>query len=322
MHRRSYIRTLLCAAAWLPYAPLGALAQSDGATRFPLQDEVLGFIRSTGWRTGHWGVLAVSLESGDTLVAIEPDLSLAPASNQKVFVTAAALERLGPDFRFPTYLLADGAVADGVLQGNLILYGTGDPSLSDRFFASATDPLREFARELVAAGVHTVSGDVVGDGTFFEGPSRHPSWGGLDNWYAAAVSALTFNENVVTLRIHPGLVGGPAQLLTIPDGADLDVVNASRTVTARTGRRLHVSREGPQDPIEIRGEMEEGQGDVWRVITVADPDRYAASVFVGVLAEEGIQVLGSARSLAPSCSSLRWERSWKGTDRSTAEAGP
>ncbi|MSR22731.1 MAG: D-alanyl-D-alanine carboxypeptidase/D-alanyl-D-alanine-endopeptidase [Gemmatimonadetes bacterium] len=290
--------TAFVAASLGPLAPAGTEGQSLPGNRFPLQGEILRFIRAPGWRASQWGVLAVSLENGDTLVALEPDLPMAPASNQKLFTTAAALDGLGAAFRFPTYLLTDGAVVDGVLQGDLVLYGTGDPGLSDRFFKSPTDPFRDFARELSAAGVQTVSGDVIGDGSFFQGPSRRPSWGGLDNWYAAPVSALTFNENVVTLRIHPGVEGQPTQLLTIPDGAGLRVVNTSRTVAERTGPRLIVVRDDPDDPIEIRGEMRVGQGDIWRVITVSDPAQYAAAVFRQVLAEEGIQVLGGVRSLS------------------------
>jgi D-alanyl-D-alanine carboxypeptidase len=86
-----------------------------------------------GWRGDHWSVLAVSLDRGDTLYAREPGLALTPASNMKLFTSAAALHYLGAEFRYATYLLAGGRIADGVLDGDLVLYGTGDPTLSNRF---------------------------------------------------------------------------------------------------------------------------------------------------------------------------------------------
>ena len=298
MSQRS--KTLAILLASLPaIAPTTVVGQLQAGDRFPLQSEILRYINAPGWRSSQWGVLAISLESGDTLVAVDPGASLTPASNQKLFTTAAALDRLGPGFRFPTYLLTDGVVRDGVLEGDLVLYGTGDPGLSDRFFDSPTDPLRSFARQLVAGGIHTVTGDVVGDGTYFQGPSRRDSWGGLDNWYAAPVSALTLQENVVRLRIQPAAEGGrPARVLAIPDGAALDIVNTSRTVAGSPRRRLVVTRDDPDDPIEVRGEMAVGQGDIWRVITVSDPAMHTASVFHRVLAEEGVRVLGRARPVA------------------------
>lgn len=240
MSQRS--KTLAILLASLPaIVPTTVVGQLQAGDRFPLQSEILQYINALGGQSSQWGVLAVSLESGDTLVAVNPGASLAPASNQKLFTTAAALDRLGLGFRFPTYLLTDGVVRDGVLEGDLVLYGTGDPGLSDRFFDSPTDPLRSFARQLVASGIHTVSGDVVGDGTYFRGPSRRDSWGGLDNWYAAPVSALTLQENVVRLRIQPGAGGGAGPCPHDPG-------------RRRTGHREHEPHRGRESAPAARGD--------------------------------------------------------------------
>jgi serine-type D-Ala-D-Ala carboxypeptidase/endopeptidase (penicillin-binding protein 4) len=120
---------------------------------------------------------------------------------------------MGPDFRFATFLLARGEIRNGVLEGDLILYGTGDPSMADRLLDSAEEPFVRFARELKSQGIHTVRGNILGDGTFFNGPSRRDSWNprDLNDWFAAPISALSFNENLVTLRIQPGAGGGPPE---------------------------------------------------------------------------------------------------------------
>jgi D-alanyl-D-alanine carboxypeptidase/D-alanyl-D-alanine-endopeptidase (penicillin-binding protein 4) len=273
-----------------PVAPRLPVA-SDLTT---LRAEVSRLIQGTGL-TSEWGVLAVSLEHGDTLMALNADRALAPASNQKILVTAAALHYLGPDHRFPTFLLTDGEIRDGVLHGDLILYGTGDPAISDQLLPSETAVWEEFADSLRKAGVHTVTGGVVGDESFFQGPSRAPSWsdGYLDDWYAAPVSALTFAENVVTLRISGGVVGAPARVGTMPEGAMLPLQNTSVTVAGAEAGGLRVGREDPDGPIEIRGQMGNGARESWRILTVSDPATYAASVFRSVLVASGIRVEGS-----------------------------
>ena len=264
-----------------------------------LQSELARHLARGAGRTGNWGVLAVSGARGDTLFARSHDASLAPASNQKLFTSAGALYHLGPDFRFATFLLADGKIRGGTLQGDLILYGTGDPALSDRLLESEVAPFREFARELRRQGVHTVTGDIVGDGTFFTGPTRRDSWNprDLNDWFAAPVSALSFNENVVTLRIQASAPGTPPRVRTQPDGAVLPLANQGRTVAGGVRTPLMVVRDDPDEPIEIRGEMAPGQADAWRRITVSDPPAFAASILKRVLREEGIRVEGSSGSV-------------------------
>jgi serine-type D-Ala-D-Ala carboxypeptidase/endopeptidase (penicillin-binding protein 4) len=99
----------------------------DAAVR-ELQADLREIIARPGWREARWGVMVASIDRGDTLFAMNADLPMLPASTLKLFTTAAALYYLGPDFRFSTYALADGPVANGVLDGDLILYGTGDPA--------------------------------------------------------------------------------------------------------------------------------------------------------------------------------------------------
>ncbi len=277
-----------------------AMAPDYGSGLDALRLELSRFLTTGTARNGSWGFLAVSLAQGDTLFALNPDVPRAPASNQKIFTTAAALHHLGPDFRFPTFLLAEGAVSDGVLHGNLILYGTGDPTIGDRLLPDATAPLRSFARELRERGIHTVAGDILGDGTFFHGPPRRPSWNprDLNEWYAAPVSGLTFNENMVTLRISPGAPGERPRILTEPAGAVLPLANEGWTVSGRPASTLRLVRDDPDDPIRLLGEMGPGQADVWRRLTVSDPAAFAASVMLTVLEEEGIRVTGVSRSVA------------------------
>lgn len=272
-------------------------APSFDALRTDLDRMVAG-----GARGALWGVLAVSLERGDTLFALNPTEPLTPASNVKLLTTAAALHHLGPDFRFPTFLLADGEIRDGVLHGDLIVFGTGDPTLGERDPLAPGGAIATFLAALEQRGVREVRGAVLGDGSYFAGEPRRPSWNprDLNEWYAAPVSALTFNENMVTLRVMPGaLPGAPARVATQPEGAGIPMRNLTATVSGRPSPSVLVVRDGPDDLLEVRGQIQTGGRDVWRNLTVSDPPAYAASILREAMVASGIAVTGPAAARAP-----------------------
>ena len=250
------------------------------------------------WRDARWGVLVVSLDQSDTLFSESPDSALSPASNLKLLTTAAALRILGPDFRFQTYLLSDSNVADDILEGDLVLYGTGDPGISDLFFQERDDVLELLADQLEEAGVRTVTGDLVADASHLPGPLRPYSWDpkDLNDHFAAPISALSFNENVVSFRVAPSdRAGSRPEVHTIPESAGLDVDNLAITSPRGTRPHLSILREYPLDPIRIEGGIALGARDAWRQMTVPSPPHFAASIFRNVLLERGIRILGDIR---------------------------
>lgn len=264
-------------------------------------DQFQGRLASTfaarGFSKATWGVMVTSLDSGDTLFAIDPDQPLAPASNLKLLTTTAALRILGPDYRFRTYLLTDGTVENGVLDGDLILYGTGDPGISDRFYRSRDEVFQRLIDQLEDLGIHSVTGDLVGDASFFAGPLRPEGWDprDLNDHFTGAVSALSFNENLVSFRVVPDKPGEPPRVQTVPDHAGLDVVNEAETVGQRARPRLAILRDHPLDPVRIEGRILSSSRDVWRQMTVPVPAHFAASVFLSTLEERGITVAGGIR---------------------------
>ncbi len=265
-----------------------------------VQRDIESLLKRTGWSKSEWGVLAISLDRGDTLVSINASTPLVPASNVKLLTTAAALHYLGADFRYRTFLMSDGPVVDGVLQGDLVLYGTGDPALSWRFSESRTATLEALADSLVALGITKVEGGVVGDASYFSGAGRHPDWDprDRDDWFAAPATALSFNENVVTLRVIPGDSGNQPSIRTIPSGAlaGVPVINRSTMVAAGGDRSLRVGRPEVESPITVIGEIRRGSRDQWRLVTVDDPPRYAAAMLERALSERGIEVSGPTRT--------------------------
>src|SRR6185436_12209054 len=156
-------------------------------------------------RSGEWGAMIVSLTRGDTLYGQNADGMMQPASTMKMYTSAVALDRFGPDFTFRTPVLRDGVLGpDGVLPGNLYLRGVGDPSLSARFWHDE-EPMDVLAKQVVAAGIKRVRGDVIGDASAFDDKLIPDGWktSYLGAAYAARVSALSLAENLVWVAVRP-----------------------------------------------------------------------------------------------------------------------
>ncbi len=196
-----------------------------------------------------WGV-AVTDVDGRLLYGRNADRLFIPASNTKLVVSVVANALLGPDFTVQTSVYGSGTVANGVLQGDLVLYGRGDPTFSNRCYDADTnkagacdrdsaEKLRQLARQLRARGVQVIAGDLIGDGSYFEPRLIHPSWENYDLgwWYAAPVSGLGFNDNSVDVRELAGdSVGAQAQVIMTPDLGAFTLDNRAE-VGARGARR-------------------------------------------------------------------------------------
>jgi D-alanyl-D-alanine carboxypeptidase/D-alanyl-D-alanine-endopeptidase (penicillin-binding protein 4) len=260
-----------------------------------LQRELESILTSTGNRQGWWAVLAVSLDRHDTLLSLNPRRLMVPASNMKLLSTAAAFHYLGPGFRYRTFVLADGARNGEVLDGDLLLYGTGDPSQSERFLPSETASMDSLATQVLGTGIREVLGNVVVDGSFFGGPDLHPEWKDedLNDAFAAPVSAIGLAENLVTLRVESGSwVGARPSIHTIPENAGIPLQNLARTVSPGSRSRVWLLRESPRDPIGIEGEMPLGSPDVWRQLPVPDPLKFAGIQLKRALEARGVKVSG------------------------------
>lgn len=267
------------------------------ANTLALQSGLAEILRRPRWTGDRWSVMVVSLDRGDTLFAHAASDALVPASNMKLFTTAAALYYLGPDFRFNTFLMATGPIRDGVLDGDLVIYGTGDPTFSDRF-GDRLAVWQSFADTLVARGVREVRGDIVGDGSYFEGPGAAEGWqeSYMNAAYAASAGALSFAENVAMLQIRPAAQAGwRPEVRLVPGGEGISIVNQATTVAGRGGR-ITARRLAYDGPIAITGQIGTGASPVLRSVPVSDPARFAAAMFREVLSRNEIVIRGNVRS--------------------------
>lgn len=250
-------------------------------------------------RNGEWGAMVVSLTRRDTLFARNAGAAMVPASTMKLFTSAVALDRLGPEHTFSTDVLRDGALeADGVVRGNLILRGDGDPSLSPRFVRGGPDAAMSMLAQFTAgAGLKRVTGDLIADASAFE--SRRIPEGWLTRYagasYAAPFSALSLNENIVIVGVTPGKAGttGSAAVLLEPSTRGLTISNTVRTV-AGSGVRLSIRMAG-EDRVMVSGTIGARAGTRKYQLVVSDPATFTAGAFRHALAARGIQVDGVVR---------------------------
>jgi D-alanyl-D-alanine carboxypeptidase/D-alanyl-D-alanine-endopeptidase (penicillin-binding protein 4) len=283
-----------------PSPPVGSITAvtPERPAKTALQSDLERLIASPRWNGDRWSVLVVSLDKGDTLFDHNASDALAPASNLKLFTTAAGLYYLGPQFRYNTFLLSDGRIENGVLNGDVVVYGTGDPTFSARF-GHRDGIWHAFADTLKALGVREIRGAVVGDGSYFTGDGTGKGW--QENYmnasYAAPASALSYAENIATIQVKPAAQAGWRPDVSLIDGADgIAVVNEAQTVN-RGRTFINVTRTAYNGPILVRGQVSRAGGAVVRTIPVSDPPRYAAAVFRQILINSGINVTGGVRSV-------------------------
>jgi D-alanyl-D-alanine carboxypeptidase/D-alanyl-D-alanine-endopeptidase (penicillin-binding protein 4) len=253
-----------------------------------------------------WGIQAVDLASGKTLYELNPSRFFVPASNTKLFTTALALTALGPEATFQTRVLgANPPDANGVVRGPVRLVGGGDPNLSARALpydkgGASGDPLaaiRLLADQLAAKGVKRITGNIVGDDTWYVWQPYAEGWGLGDPAasYGAAVSALAVNDNSQTLTIRPGAaVGDRAALALNPAIEFYQIENRVRTVAADGERNLHADRLPGSRTLRVWGAIPlRGRGeDV--ALGIDDPALYAAMALRQALEDRGIAVDGEA----------------------------
>jgi D-alanyl-D-alanine carboxypeptidase/D-alanyl-D-alanine-endopeptidase (penicillin-binding protein 4) len=296
---------LRVAVALLP-GLLGACATASSAVAPPpstLAARIDQVIDSPPLDQVQWGVLAVDPGTGRVLYERQADIKLIPASNMKLPVTAAALQRWGQGHRFETALLAAGPIDPrrGVLEGDLVLLPSGDPTLSERFWPG-TDPLRAFSDSLRAAGVREVAGSLVVDASGWDSTTTVGSWMVEDLPGIATGGAFVLAEGRTTVRIEATQAGQPASVAWSPFGEDDFVVARIQTgpIASAMGALAGPGTSQVRSSYlpESRQMLLEGTalGAVATMtIGTRDPVRQAAAALARSLDADGITVRGGWR---------------------------
>jgi len=188
--------------------------------RSELRHEIDSLTSLPEFRNAQWGVLIVNPRTGDTLYSKNSGKLFMPASNMKIITSAVALTLLGPDYRYRTTFLTDGEVRDSLLDGNLLVIGRGDPTVSDRMRGTATIVMDALADSLRAHRIRQISGSLARVGNAFPDSiyGYGWEWDDLGEYYGAGVDELIFNEGMAPTKLRPppdtardSLYSGPAK---------------------------------------------------------------------------------------------------------------
>lgn len=240
---------------------------------------------------GLQGVVVKSLKDGRSVYEKNADLVFIPASNFKLLVSATVLDRLGPRYRFKTFIYTTGNVAgDGTLKGDAVLVGRGDPVLS-------VDHLREMASKLKKLGIRAVEGNIVADDTWFDQVRLGWGWNWDDEpyYYSAQLSAICLNRNVVDVYIRPGAREGSKPTIRVsPATSYMTIQNDAVTVKAGAEKTVSVDRLRGRNVIRVTGAipLDYKATGAEEAITMEEPALFAATVLKEMLERDGIQIKG------------------------------
>lgn len=291
----AFAATLAAAPAAIP--PAATTPSATPAAIVALDARIDALIHQPRFANASWGIAVVSLDSGQTLYTHRADHLLLPASTAKLYTAALALDTVGADYRIPTRLLATKPMRRGRLDGPLILYGMGDPTLGTD---TSTDWADRLAAQLAAHGVRHVHGDLIADDSYFTGPAEGAGWeaGDLQSWYAVPTSALSVDENIVAVTVQPSAHSGqPARLDFDPGDAMPPLVSTLTTSPTGTPPDINLYR-APGDPtLYAFGSMPVGAKPERYRLAVADPAMLAGKRLQRALAAHGIKLEGRVRTL-------------------------
>ncbi len=302
--RRFRSRLVVAAAMCLVLALPG-----EAAKKKVLSARIAAILAQPDLAHGFWGIEITSLSTGKVLFSQNADKLFTPASNTKLFTTAAALALIGPDYKFRTSVETNGLLdKHGRLSGDLLLIGRGDPNLSGRELPydlrtqrndHPIKVLEDLADSLMQKGVKYVDGDLVADDSYFAFERYGEGWSQDDLVWGdgAPVSALTINDNVVFVNILPADRAGERAFVTVAPFADYyRIDNRIMTTPAGTARRIFFNREPGSTALTLWGEMPIDDKGANEALAIEDPAAFAAELFRSLLEKRGITIYGQQRT--------------------------
>lgn len=303
MKARSYIYLLPLGFVFISYFFLGAINKKPADVKLSEIEKVVSQLLKAELMKG--GKLSFTLldSKGTVLYSKNPDLYLTPASNLKVLSTAAALEILGKDFRFKTNLEYSGEIINGVLNGDIIIRGFGDPTLgSSRFdeFPDYNTVLQLCFQKIRQLGIQKINGNIIADPGAFSINTIPDGWIWTDvgNYYGAGSGGLNFNENQYKLYFKPGSPGQTAKVLrTEPQVPYLKFINEMKTGNPGSGDNGYIFGGTFSDVKFLKGTIPAGKEEFSIKGSIPDPAYFLAFKIKEKLSNEGIECHGTPVNL-------------------------
>lgn len=268
-------------------------------TLLELQSKIRQRLLSPEYRRGQIGVKIASMNSGKIIFEENAEKYFMPASNMKSFTVAAALEKLSPDFRFVTSIYVPaGMMTDGIVKGDLRIYGRGDISLSYNFLdGDYLKGIDNLVDKIVQAGVKRVEGGLIGDETYFSGDAKPGSWewDDLQFYYGAETSALPLNDNVVEIVATPGASGAGCNVRLTPANQIFTVINLCGTTTAGSPNTLRIIKKLDRNIIELTGNIPSNDNGFKGFVSVTRPAELFIALLKERLEQKGVTITGPTR---------------------------
>lgn len=264
-----------------------------------LQRDIEAILADPALTRSYWGILVRSAKDNDPLYSRNAGKLLMPGSTMKIVTLAAAAERLGWDYVYDTQLVAEGPIDSGILHGDLVVVGSGDPSIVDAG-GVAEGIFTGWAETLKSDGVRTITGRIIGDDNAFDDEALGPGWAwdDLQGRDAAGVSALQYNENTIQVTIAPGAaIGAPAIIMLTPAGSDLDLDNQIATAAAAAVPAIAARRSPGSSRLVLRGSIPLVSEPIARVVSVNNPTLFFVTALRNALTAHGIDVRGAAADI-------------------------
>lgn len=299
----NHLRTAFAAALVLA-APSTAILGQAAAPPSALKPRIDALLQKMTPRGARVAVHVRAVTGGEVLYRREDDVPRILASNAKLFTTAAAVLFLGPRFEWVTVLGARGTRdASGVLQGPLVVVGSGDPNFSGRFHdGNPTAVFERWADDLGREGIREVAGDLLLDDTVFDREFYAEPWSPAyrADWYAAETAGLSLNDNCIDLTLGPGpRPGEPIVFSLSPPTAYVRVASTARTVAGKGDERITIVRAGEANEVQVGGEIGVRAAPGVHFVTVHHPVRYFGAVLKETLERRGIRIRGDPKEVPP-----------------------
>jgi len=262
-----------------------------------LQEQFDDIFDDPSFRNANWGVVIQSLENGEYFYKRNEDKFFIPASNLKLFTTASGLLLLGPDYRFKTNVYINGSINSSTLNGDLIIQGCGDPTISGRFFNNDIYYVFDsWIDSLLELGIDKIKGNIVGDDNLFDdlGLGNGWAWDYETDWYAAQSSAISFNDNCVDLTVYYNKENDSIFVDSKPQLKNIIIRNEVRHAQPGERTRIDVYRQRGTNIITVSGVMQENSDSVVTYATVLNPTQFAMATLFERLEKRGIRVNGYA----------------------------
>lgn len=290
-----------CAKATVASAPSAHLTSLQ-----QLSQDITAATRAPGVQRASWGIVIHSLDRHERIFELNPRTLLVPASATKLISVASAAAAVGWDFTFETSVRATAPLVDGTIRGDLLIVGSGDPSIDGR----AGQSLSAWIDALKALGLRRLDGRVIGDDDAVEDPRPQLAWAWDDLGYqtGALFGALNLSENRMAVQVSPGAVPGDFATLNVEPSV-IGRALRSRVITGPPGStQMLWPEQRPGEPyLTIAGSIPVDATSVQLTVSVGNPTSSFAEAFRHALIDAGIEVDGGAYDVDDVTPSPDWK---------------